>query len=218
MKKIYIGLIAAMQCVSVHADDMSKIEISGDVAITSEYVWRGLTQSDGDASGRASPSVSAGLNAAHETGFYAGIWGATVNFNDSTDGEVDFYAGYGTELGDYGVDLSYVAYRYVGAPMGAQLDFDEIILAVSRADVTLTMAYTPAADSNSLEDATYVGIDYSYEFIPDWSLDLHTGVYDVVEETQDFSVGVSHGDWALTWHKLESVDRAPVTLSYSYGF
>ena len=68
-----------------------------------------MTQSDGIA-------VSGGFDYESDSGFYAGIWGSNVNFNDSGNGaEFDYYFGYGFEMGGIGVDLGYVAFYAVGA-------------------------------------------------------------------------------------------------------
>ena len=81
-----------------------------------------MTQTDGIA-------VSGGFDYAADSGFYAGIWGSNVNFNDSTGSgngaEFDYYFGYGFELGEVGVDLGYVAFDYPGNEEG--LDFEEIV-------------------------------------------------------------------------------------------
>ena len=47
--------------------------ISANVGITSDYIWRGMTQSDGI-------SIQGGFDYAAENGFYAGIWGANINW------------------------------------------------------------------------------------------------------------------------------------------
>ena len=39
------------------------------------------------------------------SGFYAGIWGSNVNFNDGAGSELDYYFGYGFEVAGVGVDL-----------------------------------------------------------------------------------------------------------------
>ena len=66
--------------------------VSANVSIASDYIWRGMTQTDGIA-------VSGGFDYAADGGFYAGIWGSNVNFNDSTGSgngaEFDYYFGYG---------------------------------------------------------------------------------------------------------------------------
>jgi uncharacterized protein (TIGR02001 family) len=109
--------------------------VSANVSIASDYIWRGMTQSDGIA-------VSGGFDYESDSGFYAGIWGANVNFNDSTGSgngaEFDYYFGYGFEMGGIGVDLGYVSFDYPGNEDG--LDFEEIVIGLSMGDLGLTFA------------------------------------------------------------------------------
>ena len=105
--------------------------VSANVSFASDYIWRGMTQSDG-------PAISGGFDFEDESGFYAGIWGSNVNFNDGTGSELDYYVGYGFELGSLGVDLGYVAFDYPENTTG--LDFEEIVVGLSLGDVGLTFA------------------------------------------------------------------------------
>ena len=105
--------------------------VSANVSFTSDYIWRGMTQSDG-------PAIQGGFDYAAESGFYAGIWGSNVNFNDGAGSELDYYFGYGFEAGAIGVDLGYVAFDYPDNTDG--LDFEEIVIGLSYADFGLTFA------------------------------------------------------------------------------
>ena len=105
--------------------------VSANVSFASDYIWRGMTQSDG-------PAISGGFDFEDESGFYAGIWGSNVNFNDGTGSELDYYFGYGFELGSLGVDLGYVAFDYPENTTG--LDFEELVVGLSLGDVGLTFA------------------------------------------------------------------------------
>ena len=105
--------------------------VSANVSFTSDYIWRGMTQSDG-------PAIQGGFDYAAESGFYAGIWGSNVNFNDGAGSELDYYFGYGFEAGAIGVDLGYVAFDYPDNTDG--LDFEEIVIGLSFADFGLTFA------------------------------------------------------------------------------
>ena len=78
-----------------------------------------MTQSDG-------PAMQGGFDFEADSGFYAGIWGSNVNFNDGAGSELDYYAGYGFSLGEVGVDLGYIAFDYPENQSG--LDFEEIYL------------------------------------------------------------------------------------------
>lgn len=70
-------------------------ELTGNAGVMSEYLFRGLGQSDG-------ASVYGGLDYNHDTGFYAGTWAATINFGGSPTGETGAFNSVGTELDLYG--------------------------------------------------------------------------------------------------------------------
>ena len=88
-------------------------ELSGNVGVVSQYLFRGLAQSDGAA-------VQGGLDYAAESGFYVGTWASTINFGGtgnlgdagSTGAEVDVYLGYGGEAGSVAYDFGAIYYWY----------------------------------------------------------------------------------------------------------
>ena len=57
----------------------SAIEISGNVALTTDYIWRGMSQTDG------SPAIQGGFDADFGNGIYAGAWGSNVDFGSDSD-------------------------------------------------------------------------------------------------------------------------------------
>ena len=76
MKRIYM-LLCIISLPSYAA-------VSANVSFASDYIWRGMTQTDG-------PAISGGFDFAAENGFYAGIWGSNVNFNDEGTGSCLLY-------------------------------------------------------------------------------------------------------------------------------
>ena len=105
MKKLFL-LVSMLAIPSFAA-------VSANVSFASDYVWRGMTQSDG-------PAIQGGFDFEAESGFYAGIWGSNVNFNDGAGSELDYYAGYGFSLGDVGVDIGapdYTEFSYAFGPV-----------------------------------------------------------------------------------------------------
>ena len=123
MKKLFllVGLLSLPTFASV----------SANVSFASDYIWRGMTQTDG-------PAMSGGFDYEAESGFYAGILGSNVNFNDGAGSELDYYFGYGFEVNGIGVDLGYVAFDYPENNTG--LDFEEVVLGLSMGDLGLTFA------------------------------------------------------------------------------
>ena len=75
----------------------SAVSVSGNIALTSDYIWRGMTQSAGG------PAVAGGFDLSTDSGFYIGTWGSSVQFSDgtavdTTELELDVYLGYSTCL------------------------------------------------------------------------------------------------------------------------
>ena len=163
--------------------------VSANVSIASDYIWRGMTQTDGI-------TVNGGFDYAADSGFYAGIWGSNVNFNDSTGegngAEFDYYFGYGFEMGGIGVDLGYVSFDYPGNNDG--LDFEEIVLGLSMGDLGLTFASGVDGAPDYTEVSYGVGpIGVSYGQYDDYgdniaiSYGFSCGTYDCGIGYYDFS-------------------------------
>lgn len=98
----------------------------GNATLTSDYVWRGSTQSRGD------PAAQAGFRISTDGGFYASAWASSVRFTPGVDAntELDLALGWSHPLAsDWAVDIYALRYRYPGAT--TNLDWTEF-------DATLT--------------------------------------------------------------------------------
>ena len=147
--------------------------VSANVSFASDYVWRGMTQSDG-------PAIQGGFDFEAESGFYAGIWGSNVNFNDGAGSELDYYFGYGFSVGDLGIDIGYVAFDYPKNQTG--LDFEEIVLGFSLGNFGLTHAM----GQDDFTDYTEI----SYGMGP---VSVAYGTYDEMSDNITISYGFSCG-------------------------
>ncbi len=147
---------------------------SGNVALTTDYKFRGISQSNEEA------AIQGGFDVAHEAGFYVGAWGSSVDF-DTDDGdydgslELDVYLGYGAELGDTGWawDLGFLYYDYPGDD-GAKGDYQEIYLGLGWEDLALGFAYSSDYYAET-GDFWYLYADYSFALPNDFTLGLHVG-------------------------------------------
>ena len=119
MNKLKLTLIGlALVFVSSFA---SAISVSGNAAIQTDYIWRGMTQNDGQ------NSVNVGLDVDFENGFYVGTWGAAVDVGESTL-ELDYYGGYTFEMGGIGVNIGAIQVKY---DQNNTSDFSENYIALS---------------------------------------------------------------------------------------
>ena len=108
LKKIFLSFTLSLSSL-VFTD----VSLSGNVGLTSDYIWRGMTQNAGD------PSISGGFDLEDDSGFYLGLWAANVSADDddtvagSGSLELDGYLGYsGSFNEDAGYDIGYIAYTY----------------------------------------------------------------------------------------------------------
>ena len=165
--------------------------VEGGVTAFSDYVWRGVTQTDGD------PALQAEATVSHASGFYAGAWASTVDFGDPDDGidhEIDFYAGWAGALGeDAELDLSVTRVTYPGASEGYGMDYTEFAAGLSFAGYySLGVAYSPDFLQLGGKGIYYsAGAEYP---LGDSGFGLHlaAGWYDL-----DDAAGDSYGDWLV---------------------
>jgi len=101
-----------------------KLELSANVALTTDYVFRGVSQSDEHA------AIQGGFDATYGI-LYAGVWASSLDFGGNANGdiadiELDIYAGITPSFGPIDLDLGVIGYFYPDASdTGAELDFVE---------------------------------------------------------------------------------------------
>jgi uncharacterized protein (TIGR02001 family) len=112
MKKTLLAVtIAALALPLTSQAAESGLEISGNFGLTSNYKFRGISQTDNK------PAAQGGFDLAHSSGLYIGTWTSNVsdwaNINGSGQ-EIDLYGGFGTEVMGIGLDLGVIKYVYPG--------------------------------------------------------------------------------------------------------
>ncbi|MDB5429585.1 MAG: hypothetical protein JWP35_701 [Caulobacter sp.] len=146
---VAVLVLAAAAATAARAEDTPAVAFNAGVA--SDYVFRGVSQT------MENPEVFAGVDATAGR-FYAGAWASNVDFGDSTDAEIDVYAGFKPTLGPVTLDLGVIHYGYVNAPSGAHYGNWEAKLAASVAvgKATLGGAVFYSPDSfGAAEEAVY---------------------------------------------------------------
>lgn len=195
---------------------------SGNAAIVTDYVFRGVSQSNNDM------AIQAGLDYAFgDSGFYVGAWGSTVDFNEfaSPEFEIDAYVGWGTDLGEkFNIDLMLTRYNYFGDGEGyGSIDYNEVIAKFGMTNVaTLTVGYTNDY-SNSGEDATYVSLGNSWDLGNDYSINASFGrSYFEAEEFNDWNVGITKTvgpvEFGLNYYDTNLDERASDSVVFSLKF
>ncbi len=178
----------------------AQAEISSTVTATSDYDFRGITQTGQD------PALQASLDYAHDSGFYAGAWASNVDFDTEGNVEVDLYTGFaGGETFPW--DVGMVWYTYPGSD-GEILDYPEFYASLGYKWIEGKIWYTSNMWGSS-ENAMYYEANANFELPANFGLGLHGGYSDGdfwddnYDSYFDYSVGVTytlgHFDLNLKW-------------------
>jgi len=101
-------------------------EVHGYLTAATDYVFRGVSQSD------EQPTWQAGLDYAHSSGFFAGLFAAGIDYPatrfraDTGDVELDAYLGYGRPVGrNFAWELALFRYSFPESDANDK-DYDEL--------------------------------------------------------------------------------------------
>ncbi|WP_297512565.1 TorF family putative porin [uncultured Caulobacter sp.] len=215
MKAMKIALAAAAATVALSGAAMAdELKLAYNIGVTSDYVFRGVSQTQED------PAVQGGIDATYGLG-YAGVWASNVDFgskNPST--EVDFYAGVKPVVGDTNLDLGVIYYSYSkdkGLTPGAY-SYVELKAAASRAigpaTAGVAVYYSPQFPGKT-GDATYVEANLSVPVSPKMSLSGAVG-HQSIQKAGDYTTWNVGVGYALT-SKLSADLRYYDTDEHSFG-
>ncbi|CAN0602481.1 unnamed protein product, partial [Ectocarpus sp. 12 AP-2014] len=174
--RMMVSLLSAGVIGAVAVPSVASAETTANVSVVSNYIFRGVTQTDGDA------AVQGGLDYADESGLYVGGWASTVDFGTAdpvTSYEIDLYAGFAGEVEGVGYDVGYLYYAYPDSD--TNIDFGEIYGELSYSLFALGVAYT--VNSENKDSVFDTGDIYYYASagVPlanDFSVSLTAGYYD----------------------------------------
>lgn len=206
--------------------------LTGYASLTTDYVYRGVTRSDGHS------AIQLGGDVSFDAGFYAGIWGSTVdignNLTRQRDTEINYYVGYSHQIsGRWTIAGTVVSYQFPGAFGALDYDHEEYSVSLNFND-QWWFEYAQAPDYYN------AGVRaHNYELFAEWplphqiSLSAGIGHFDVGEfsgESYSFwQLGVSRPfgplDIDLRYHdtsrwvpRVSSPDRADARLALTARF
>lgn len=206
---------------------------TGSVTLTSDYVFRGVSQTQNG------PAVQAGLEYAHASGLYIGTFGSNVSwvsvksFKDSTGADVpgtlpfkesnsmelDLYAGYRGSAGDFGYDLGAITYYYPGKKVSGIESPDTTEVYLGGSWKWLSAKYSHVVSKNFIgwydyanqrksRGSNYIELNANYDLGDGWSLQGHVG-RQKVKNVND----ASYTDWKLGVSK--DLGFGVVSLAYT---
>ncbi len=193
------GALAAAGMLAVgagaaHAQDA--VTVAYNVGVTSDYVFRGISQSDGDVAVQGGVDVASGM-------FYGGVWASMIDFGLDENAEVDFYAGVKPMVGPIMLDFGLIYYMYPGLDDSYNGNYLEAKAA----------ATVPATDQLTLGAAIYWSPGFTFT-------DDEAGIYAEVtaafklNDVLTLSGGLGHQDVDVDGYYVDVVD-GPATEKYT---
>jgi len=207
----------------VSAQEEESFPVEGNIGVTSNYLFRGVTQT-GDGA-----AVQGGLDYAHDSGLYVGTWTSNVNFAGGT--ELDVYGGFGGESGDLGYDVGVVGYLYPEADGDA--NFAEVYLGLSYDFLSAGVAYTfwsEIEDDAFTDGDVFFYVSGGYDLAEDFSIGLTLGYYafadagdsDYLYGQLDLTKSTDFGDFTFSYSQADESDLATddplFVVSWGMGF
>lgn len=182
----------------------TRLTISGSLTGASDYVWRGVSQSDTD------PAVFARVNVGYG-GFYAGAGTENVRFAGISQ-EYDLWGGYVFDLGGAKLDLGAVRYGYVDAPARIDTLEGKVALSGNVGKVGLGAAvYHTGNYFGTHHDATYAEARASYPLLEKVTLSGVIGRQSIAQQADytTWNLGLSyavvpHGTIDLRYHDTDT--------------
>lgn len=176
-------------------------ELSANVAVVSDYRFRGVSKTDNDF------AIQGSLDWYSDSGLYSGIWTSSVDDFKGSDIETNFYLGLNKEIDGLIYDVGVTAYVYPG---GVDANYIETYGSVGVDFGLLTssvgIAYIFSNDNIGGQDNIYFYNDTRGD-IPDtpFSINAHLGY-------EDGAFGDGKWDWKLG--VSYSFDKFEVGVSY----
>lgn len=190
----------------------SEITVTGNVAMVTDYRFRGLSLSGGDF------AIQGQINVAHSSGFYAGAWASSLEESLVTDplsgksvygnAEIDLYAGWSGEVtSGVTADVGLVYYAYPNGKIGDANYFEpyaSLSTTFGPVSAKVGAAYAWKQDSLGGDDNLYLYTDWGIA-VPNTpvSFSAHVGYADGAQSPKlltgvstdagfDYSVGASY--------------------------
>ncbi len=197
----------------------SALEMRYGFAVTSNYIYKGTTQSNDNPALQGYVEGSLGM-------VYGGLWSSTVDFpaDDDLAGdgiEFDLYAGLRHQLGDAEVDVSY--YRYLYDETGDCCGEFKFLLGYPMADLGgLIAGYDYDPTSGQQWGKLGASLGFARVWAVDGTLGTDFGTQDLAEDKVAYDVGVNRGlgdkgKVDLRWYD-SNLDPGHVVLTIGMDF
>jgi uncharacterized protein (TIGR02001 family) len=215
---LFGSFVAPLSVLAADAPATPEHSFTGNLTLASEYIYRGIGQTN------RKPALQGGLDYAHASGLYAGVWGSNISWLSDLGGisssvEIDVYGGYkGNLTADLSYDVGVLTYNYPGSyPSGfTKADTTEIYAGLgwkwlsakySHTVSSHIFGWTGANGTDKTRGSGYLELNASHDLGDGWGINGHVGRQRIKNNSDasytDWKVGVtkevSYGTFGLAY-------------------
>jgi len=201
MKNKLLALLLTVATLPVFAG------VDGYLGYSSDYIWRGVSQTSGNAAMQGELSVSKG-------GLYGGVWASEVDFGDEATYEMDLFLGYELMVSDkFSIDVGVIQYNW---DKGYD-DVEELFAKVNLKNVSVAY-YVDMEDS----DRDYMEMGLKLPFVKFMDVSVNYGMFDSENDFWALSMVKDLGNWEVSFYMTEDakqdqfMDNASLGLFYKF--
>lgn len=180
MNKLFVAATALVTAFALPTASLIAADSSAYAAVTSNYVFRGQTQTKDD------PALQAGYDikqSKNDMGWYAGGFASTV----SKGLELDIFGGWkGAFNQQMGYDVGAILYKYTDSAFSP--DITELYAGIS---YETAYAKLYMGNGSGISSYEYLDLGASFVVLNDLDLDLHYGRYISSPSSNDVSATIS---------------------------
>ena len=201
MKNKLLALLLTMSTLPAFAG------VDGYLGYTSDYMWRGVSQTSGNAAIQGELSVSKG-------GLYGGVWASEVDFGDEATYEMDLFLGYELMVSDkFSLDVGVIQYNW---DKGYD-DVEELFVKGNLKNISVAY-YVDMEDS----DRDYMEMGLKLPFVKFMDVSLNYGMFDSENDFWAMNMVKDWGKWEVSLLIMEDarqdqfMDNASLGLFYKF--
>ncbi|MDH3439413.1 MAG: TorF family putative porin [Gammaproteobacteria bacterium] len=159
---------------------MAEVEFGGDVTITTDYMFRGVSQT------MSAPAFQGTIDFETDSGWYGNLWASNVDFtpagmdSDGANTEINVEAGYYFGVSEHvAASIGWIYYAFPGTLPDYDYDYGEWLasLAVDERH-HLDLGFSDNVFGSG-EPGTYVGVSTGFDATAQIYIDIVSGFYDL---------------------------------------
>lgn len=158
--------------------DPQQFKLSGHVNISSDYHWRGISMS------QRKPSIQGGLQVAHSSGVYTGIFAASTDIKNGSSAEMDYLLGYRYKFDNNTLILQFINIHYPGSHPAIKTTFSEYSIGYEGHSLLTPQDRFTTALIFSPEYYDHSGNMWRFEAYYSYPILQHFGIFSAVGTTK----------------------------------